>query len=63
MNLWDGSGCSGVRRWRRTRLRSYTDNTGPRRNVLHHGEELLTQHIPPKHRSNSSGIHGKLTGR
>lgn len=55
MNLWNGSGCSGVRRWWRTRLRRQTNNTSSRRNILRNEGEIVSQQFPPKHSSKVSG--------
>lgn len=52
MNFWDGSGCSRVRRWWRTRLRRHTNNTSSRRNILHNKGEMINQQRSLKHSSN-----------
>lgn len=55
MNLWDGSGCAGVRRWWRTRLRRHTNNTSSRRNILRNEGEMVNRQFCLKHSSKVTG--------
>lgn len=56
MNFWDGSGCSRVRRWWRTRLRRHTNNTSSGRDILRNEGETVNQRFWLKHSSGITGI-------
>lgn len=49
MNFWNRSGCPGVGRWWRTRLRRHTDNTSSSRNILHNKAEMVNQQFSLEH--------------